>query len=257
MIDMEQLADFIKINAPAHFRGICSSLKSLTDELECTKNDLAKMLISAQSQENFSKAHEILDAQEALTQTISEISIFINELGIDQTIQTFESEDAVSKEETEKNVDTYENRVDYSQYAMDDTIAYNITDTPVTFKRLSAFSLNGQRYPVTKWKQMLVVLCGLLYKKDASIIQGMVNEKRSPGKRRVRMSERQTDLHSPMLIPGSNIWIETNRSAADLCKWVLILLDRYSISPDSMKVYFRRDYAALHANEPAENGEKM
>ena len=71
------------------------------------------------------------------------------------------------------------------------------------------------------------------------------------------MSERQTDLHSPMLIPGSNIWIETNRSAADLCKWVLILLDRYSISPDSMKVYFRRDYAALHANEPAENGEKM
>ena len=81
MIDMEQLADFIKINAPAHFRGICSSLKSLTDELESTKIDLAKMLISAQNQDNYSRAHEILDAQEALTQTISEISIFINELG--------------------------------------------------------------------------------------------------------------------------------------------------------------------------------
>ena len=60
MIDMEQLADFIKINTPAHFRGICSSLKSLTDELECTKIDLAKMLISAQKQESYSKAHELM-----------------------------------------------------------------------------------------------------------------------------------------------------------------------------------------------------
>ncbi len=63
------------------------------------------------------------------------------------------------------------------------------------------------------------------------------------------MSANKTDIHSPEKIAGSNIWIETNRSASDIRKSILVLLDRYGISTESVKVYFRRDYAALHADD--------
>lgn len=70
-------------------------------------------------------------------------------------------------------------RIDYSQYAMDDTVAYDIENTPVTFKRPAAFSYNGKRYQVTKWKTMLVQLCGLLYKENPDILKEMRREAKS------------------------------------------------------------------------------
>jgi hypothetical protein len=139
--------------------------------------------------------------------------------------------------------------IDYSQYDMDDTVAYDIEDTPVTFKRPAAFSYKGRRYPVTKWKTMLSKLCDLLYKENPEIITGMVNEERQPGVRRVKMSKNKSDIHRPVKISGSDIWLETNRSASDIRVSILVLLDRYREPVDSVKVYFRRDYAALHAED--------
>jgi hypothetical protein len=56
-------------------------------------------------------------------------------------------------------------------------------------------------------------------------------------------------IHSPVKIAGSNIWLETNRSASDIRRSILVLLERYGEPVDSVKVYFRRDYAALHAED--------
>jgi hypothetical protein len=132
---------------------------------------------------------------------------------------------------------------------MDDTVAYDIKDTPVTFKRPAAFSYKGKKYVVTKWKAMLSKLCELLYKENPQIIRGMVTEERQAGVRRVKMSENKSEIHSPVKIAGSNIWLETNRSASDIRRSILVLLERYGEPVDSVKVYFRRDYAALHAED--------
>lgn len=132
---------------------------------------------------------------------------------------------------------------------MDDTVAYDIKDTPVTFKRPAAFAYKGKRYTVTKWKTFLAKLCSILYKEDPSIIRAMANGVRQPGKKRVKMSVNKADIHSPVKIAGSDIWVETNRSAADIRRAILVLLDYYDIPTESVKVYFRRDYAAIHVDD--------
>lgn len=136
---------------------------------------------------------------------------------------------------------------------MDDTVAYDIEDTPVTFKRLAAFSFHGKRYPVTKWKALLVKLCDILYKENPAIMREMSTEERQPGKKRVKMSTNKAEIHIPAKIAGSDIWVETNRSASDIRKSILVLPERYNVSSEHLKVYFRRDYAALHADDDSEN----
>ncbi len=152
-----------------------------------------------------------------------------------------EYDDGIS---TDESTDPTE-RPDYSLYDMDDTVSFDIEDTPVTFKRSAAFSYKGKRYPVIKWKTLLSKLCDLLYKEDPAILRAMTNEPRQAGKKRVKLSVNKADIHSPVQIAGSNIWVETNRSATDIGKSILILLERYGIPTESVKVYFRRDYACI------------
>lgn len=109
--------------------------------------------------------------------------------------------------------------------------------------------IKGKRYTVTKWKTFLAELCSILYKEDPSIIRAMANGVRQPGKKRVKMSVNKADINSPVKIAGSDIWVETRRSAADIRRAILILLDYYNIPTESVKVYFRRDYTAMHADD--------
>lgn len=236
---LQQLAELIKQYSPAHFRDVCASFGLLSDELEYTKTALSKDLMAAQKSNDFSKAREILDIQEELSQKIAIIQKLLSESEMEE-----EELDAEEAEELEAS-----ERPDYSLYDMDDTVAYDIKDTPVTFKRPAAFSYRGKRYTVTKWKTFLAKLCSILYKEDPSIIRAMANGVRQPGKKRVKMSVNKSDIHSPVKVAGSDIWVETNRSAADIRRAILILLDYYNIPTESVKVYFRRDYGAMHVDD--------
>lgn len=99
------------------------------------------------------------------------------------------------------------------------------------------------------WKTFLTKLCSILYAEDSSIIRAMANGVRQPGKKRVKMSVNKADIYSPAKIEGSDIWVETKRSAADIRRAILVLLDCYDIPTESVKVYFRRDYAAMHVDD--------
>lgn len=243
-MELNRLAELIKTYSPAHFRDICAALTSLADEMEYTKAALSSDLMSAQNQDDFPRAREILDAQEELSQRIMDLRRLIADTGVED-----EPEESVDVDAGDESGSEPGERVDYSLYDMDDTVAYDIEDTPVTFMRPAAFSFNGKRYQVTKWKTMLVKLCDLLYKENPEIIKGMAGEERQTSRKRVKMSVNKADIHNPEKISGSNIWVETNRSASDIRKSILILLDRYGIPTESVKVYFRRDYAALHADD--------
>lgn len=236
---LQRLAELIKQYSPAHFRDVCASFSLLSNELEHTKTALSKDLMAAQKSNDFYKAREILDVQEELSQKIAIIQKLLSESEME--------EEELDVEEAEE-LEAFE-RPEYSLYDMDDTVAYDIKDTPVTFKRPAAFSYKGKRYTVTKWKTFLAELCSILYKEDPSIIRAMANGVRQPGKKRVKMSFNKADINSPVKIAGSDIWVETRRSAADIRRAILILLDYYNIPTESVKVYFRRDYTAMHVDD--------
>ena len=62
----------------------------------------------------------------------------------------------------------------------------------------------------------------------------MVNEKRRSGARRLKIDTTASKLAKPRRIAGSNIYIETNRSADDIRAWMLELLKRYDIPSDEL-----------------------
>ncbi len=66
-MELQRLADLIKKYSPAHFRDICASFGSLTDEIEYTKAALSKDLMKVQNHDDFPRMREILDALEELS----------------------------------------------------------------------------------------------------------------------------------------------------------------------------------------------
>lgn len=235
-MDHQKLADLLRLYAPKQFVDAYTSIELLSEELEEAKEALTTALMEAQSQDDYQKAHEILDMKEGLTAIIHDIQAFLSGLG--EAVE--EAEQVISENEEPQE------RRDYSLYGVDDTVAYDIADTQVTFKRPAAYTFCGTRYQVNNWKSLLCGLCGKLYAKDPSILRAMVDEPRQHGIARVKLSLVPTDLIRPVKIPESEIWVETNRSASDIRKNVLTLLERYGIPSDLFKVYFRRDYSALH-----------
>lgn len=248
-MDVNKLAERLTRLSPEHFRDIYAAVDMLCDELGYTKSSLGKDLMKAQENDDFSTAREILDTQEDLLHAMNIIQQFLSEFKIEQ-----EFEDDVPEDElpiSEDDSDDAE-RIDYSQYDMDDTIAYDIENTPVTFKRPAAFSYKGKRHPVTKWKILLVQLCSIFYREQPDTIRSMVGEERQAGQRRVKLSLNPGELHSPAQISNSDIWIETNRSAANIRTWILLIMDRLGVPYEEVKVFFRRDYAALHSQDEQE-----
>ncbi|MCR5602771.1 MAG: hypothetical protein K6G27_03605 [Lachnospiraceae bacterium] len=240
-MELDKLTLLVKRQSPMHFRDICAALEVVSDELMYTKAALSNDLIKAQNRDNFALAREILDAQEALTEYMSSICNYLEQY-MENEPDTEDDADLVEEYDQDE-------KIDYSLYKMDDTVEYPLKDTPVTFKRPAGFSLSGVLYKVSTWRMMLSQTCNVLYKKDPNIILEMVAEKRERGKRQVKMSRNKNDIYSPALIKGSDIWVETNRSASEIRRMMITLFERYGISVDDVKVYFSRDYTELHKND--------
>lgn len=246
-MELPELGDLLKTYTPAHFRDICASLNSLRNELEYTKSALSSNLMAAQNRDNFSKAREILNIQEELSQRIAAINELLSKAGSDAAAKSLKVN--LINDSDSFPVSSSGEAVDYTQYSVDDTVAYDIEDADVTFKRPAAFSFKGKRFVVTTWKSLYVRICGILYKENPKVLHSMINESKRPGQPRIKMSLNKADLHSPARIDESNIWVETNRSAENIRKLILTLLVCYRIPTSDVKVYFRRDYAALHADK--------
>lgn len=248
-MELQRLAELIRKYAPAHFRDVSAALGAFSDELEYTKAALSHDLMQAQRHDDFFSAREILDVQEELTRRVALIQNILSEAGaeteeaaVDVTAEEMPAEDNFTGENLAE-------RPDYSLYAMDATVAYDIENTPVTFKRLAAFSYKERRFAVTTWRSLLSQICDILYMENPQIIRNMMREPRRADRKRVKMSMDKSVIHSPVRIADSDIWLETNRSAADIRKSILVLLKRYGIPTEEVKVYFRRDYATLHADD--------
>ncbi|MCR4717280.1 MAG: hypothetical protein K5656_08870, partial [Lachnospiraceae bacterium] len=89
-------------------------------------------------------------------------------------------------------------------------------------------------------------ICELLYDEDPLIILGIADEGRQRGQNYVKMSVNKKGFQRPLKIKGSNVWIETCRSAIDIRRYIVTLLERYGISTDAVKVFFRKDFSPLH-----------
>lgn len=243
MIDLEQLVDFIKTTTPVHFRGICSSLKSLTDELECTKRDLSKMLISAQNQDNFSRALEILDAQEALAKTISEYMAFLHEIGIETTDQQSKNVAIIPQEREKDNGTLAPLNLENHPVEIDNGVEIiSIDNGAVTIlkRKPMGFSFNGSFYKVRTWKEVLLKTCEILYYHYPEVFHGFIDNAELPGRKFVFSFEKD-DLRQPAKIDNADFWIHTKLGAEEIRGIILHLFECCNVQRNTMNLYLMKN----------------
>lgn len=102
-----------------------------------------------------------------------------------------------------------------------------------TGKKVKAFNFLNQTYEVSSWKEVLIKLCEILYKKHHNEFRKVLNLK---GRNRKYFSFNKKDLFRPQLIPSSNIYIETNFSANNIAKICFDLLSLFKYPNDVLKI---------------------
>jgi len=89
------------------------------------------------------------------------------------------------------------------------------TEKEYTFKSISHIRFNHERYSVKSWKEMLLTICGVLYrshKKEFTKVFALV------GRKRPYFSKNPNELRSPEEIGDSGIYVETNLSANSIVR---------------------------------------
>ena len=223
---------------PDNYQDIRILLAGIKYELKRTKEQLAKELVEWQKSNDYKSLHEIINLQETLENYIK----IVEEISGDSTEEEISM--YCDKKESNPPFATTE-RVDYSKYAVDDTIGYNIDENIATFKRLAAVSFINRRFKVKTWVSLYVTICSLLYKDNPSVIEGLVYKKRTG----IKIAKNGVGMFRPIKISGSQLWLECHGSAETLRKSIIALLDMYHIPHDEVKVFYRRDYTDLHKKE--------
>lgn len=237
---LEKLNEYV----PDKVIDIVTVIESLSQELESAKASLKSNMLIAQNREDYVTSRAIIDLQEDIATKIADLNQVISspvlQLRHSTSSEFAEIENHMSNEDAE--------RIDYSLYATDETIAYDLLNTPVTKKRPAAFSFKGYKYEAMTWQEMLLKLSGILYRENPAIMKRLADDY-SEGKHRISISSTSNGMRNPKIIPGSNLYFETNKNALDICRTMGKLLTKYGYLADSVKVFIRRDYSLLHHDE--------
>jgi len=103
-------------------------------------------------------------------------------------------------------------------------------------KKITAFVLDGIRYPVKSWKDMLMKVCNLMhlkYPKDFPRVLDLT------GRKRPYFSKNPNELRAPERIDGTDIYAETNLSANAIVGITKKVLALFGYPDNALKIETR------------------
>ena len=111
-----------------------------------------------------------------------------------------------------------------------------------TFKRPTAFIFDGYAYPdMNCWSQLYVQFVACLGKKDLSKLKSLADNPDFISKQiKKYYSASAKELRKPCKVLDG-FYVETNRSANDLMKLAIDLLNFFEIPLDNMTIFLRQD----------------
>jgi len=231
---MDKLITFIKEKYPQNAIDISESLDLFLDTIDDLRKNVHKEIgrLAEKGEyekitENMQYAKEIKNLEDKFEEIIEKLSI--EEDKIEEII-----------EENEKTIPNY------SKYEVDNNIEHNLYED-FTHKRPFAFMMFNEKINVKTWKELLLITCEKLYKKDINLFRDIINKKNFQGKKRKNFSTNADELReqSRLKIKDSNIWIETNLSGNGIRNLIIKLLKEYDIKINEFKVFFKADYSEL------------
>ncbi len=232
---MDKLITFIKEKYPQNAIDISESLDLFLDTIDNLRKSINKEISTLAEKGEYDKIKENSDYAKEIRVLQDKFEIIIEKLSIE--------EDKI-EEITEENEKTIPN---YSKYEVDNNIEHNLYED-FTHKRPFAFKIFNEKINVKTWKELLLITCEKLYKKDINLFRDIIDRKNFQGKKRKNFSTNANELReqSRLKIKDSDIWIETNLSGNGIRNLIIKLLKEYDIKINEFKVFFKADYSELN-----------
>ena len=94
--------------------------------------------------------------------------------------------------------------------------------------------IEGNGYPVTTFKEMLIIIVEYLYEKNKFIIDDIAinNKTLLPWTKQIHITNNQSDISNNYRISNSNIYVKMGMSASHIINVIKELLYRYAIDSD-------------------------
>ncbi|MCM1048104.1 MAG: hypothetical protein NC433_06740 [Clostridiales bacterium] len=225
---MQKIVEFLLKETPEHAKEIYSAIGLLLNSIENTQSAIEGMMKSI-DKNDYAKLGEYYSMGKEVGKLKEKLSEIEKCFGFEKNI--FQGNEEKLK--------------DYEACRVDETVAHGVFENFI-HKRPAAFSLEGQKYYVRDWKQVLRMICELLNQRDSEIFDSFTRDTNMQGSSRTYFAYTDNNMNNGIRISGSNVYIETARNADCICKTIVKMLDKYNIPVTSVQIYLRSDYTSLH-----------
>ena len=250
-----EIWEILKRETPTRVDEINIALQNCIDSIENTKNLLQSKSIKYWNMDKTSEVIELAQAIDELVKMKEHIeSIKCSDISISQTAEELPINTTMPVEEIEPDEEAID---DDEKYLVDKTIPYKLSEDFMNTKPC-AFELQGTKYAVRNFNELLVKFCEVLYHKNQRLFDKIAGEHKikcgENGKVMICFkqdkvaSELPRNKCTPIL--SSDIVIYTNTNTPTKIYAIRELLSMYHISENSFSIYLRWDKRIARGQRP-------
>lgn len=238
-MNLNDVINKVKEFYPNEAIDIAEALELLLDSINSMIIEINNSSGQAYKERDFLKIKLLTELAENINQYEVQLQAIKDSLEIENLEISVDETDEIDENADKRTIPNYDD------YLVDNKIQHTLYES-FTHKKPYAFEINGVRFNVRTWQEMILCTCEYLTKKNCSIFSKFVEDPKMNGKRTKYFSLSGEGMRKPEKVKGGNVFIETNMSANGRRNLIIKMLQRYNMKANEYKVYFRADYTSLH-----------
>ena len=264
---MENVWDVLQKEVPTRIDELSLSLNACVTNITAIRALLSSKAQKYDKLDQLDEEMQVIRANKELLQIENYLNGVIENLNGSNAQKSIELSDEEATEVEEATTDEYiieededfdeeesvDEKTDYSQYLVDNTIAYPVSKNLENTTPYS-FSFFGETYRVSNYLQMWVKLCELLYDRNKQIFEKIAVTHSLAGRKKAYIVFKgdviAKNIIKPIPFLDTDIILETNTSTIQKSSIILKMLSIYKISDSAIKVYLESDRRPKHGQRP-------
>lgn len=240
-MNIDDLILQIKEYFPKNAIEIKECLVLLSESIDSAMSDIQKASDAAYKDRNFDKIEKMAQVARNVNHVQGIVDKYISDLELEDSKEEAE---VITQQEQEQQIENCK-LPNYSDYIVDSNIPYGLYED-FTHKCPAAFSISGTKIEARQWKDVLLLTCEVLAKKDAQRFIGFVSDPAMQGKKVNYFSKNPDKMRKPVLIENTGVYVETNMSSNQIRNVIAKILRKFDFKVTDYNIFLRADYTALH-----------
>lgn len=240
-MNLDDLILQIKEYFPKNAIEIKECLMLLSESIDAAMSDIQKASDIAYKDRNFDKIERLAQ----LARNVNHVQGNVDKHIIDLELEDSKEEaEVITEQEREQQIESRK-LPNYSDYIVDSNIPYGLYED-FTHKCPAAFSISGAKVEARQWKDVLLLTCEVLAKKDTQRFVSFVSDPAMQGKKVNYFSKSPDKMRKPVKLEKIDIYIETNMSSNQIRNVIAKILRKFDLKVTDYNIFLRADYTALH-----------